>query len=147
VEDHARNSPAGSAWWTLLAWLWAEQGRDADARATFDRLADRDFAVLERDTNWLAGMAELVEACAVLHDPERATSLYQHLAPFGGRVITAARAAQAYGPVDHFLGLAALTARQSSEARRHFSSALNMSRACGADAWAKNAGRRLSEIA
>jgi DNA-binding SARP family transcriptional activator len=147
IEDHARNSPAGSAWWTLLAWLWAEQGRDADARATVDRLADRDFAALERDTNWLVGMAELVQACAVLHDTERATSLYRHLDPFSGRVVTAARAAQAYGPVDHYLGLAAFTAGQSAAAREHFSSALNLSRACGAEAWAENARRRLAEVA
>jgi DNA-binding SARP family transcriptional activator len=143
IEDHARNSPAGAAWWTVLAWIWAEQGRRADAEAVVDRLAEREFAVLERDMNWIAAIAELTEACRLLHDVERATMLYQQLLPFTGRIVTCARGAQAYGPVDHFLGLAAQTTGRSSVAHRHLASALALSETCGAHAWAQAARHHL----
>ena len=145
VEDHARNSPAGAAWWTLLSWVWAEQGRHADARAVLDRLSERDFSALERDTNWLPGVAELIQAAASLQDAQRAAVLYRQLAPFSGRIVTAARGAQAYGPVDYFLGLAAATARQPDAAREHLINALNLSESCGAQLWANDARRHLPD--
>jgi tetratricopeptide (TPR) repeat protein len=143
IEDHARNSPAGTAWWTVLAWIWAEQGRHDDAKAVVDRLAEHRFAAPERDMNWIAAIAELTEACRLLNDPERAAILYAQLLPFTGRIATCARGAQAYGPVDYFLGLAAQTARQSSVAQRHLSSAFALSESCGAHAWAQAAQRHL----
>jgi tetratricopeptide (TPR) repeat protein len=145
VEDHARNSPAGAAWWTLLTWIWAEQGRHTDARAVLDRLAERDFSILERDTNWLSGVAELIQASASLQDTHRAAALYQQLAPFSGRIVTAARGALVYGPVDYFLGLAALTALQPRAARKHLTSALNLSKSCDAQLWAYNVRQHLPD--
>ena len=135
IEDHARTSPAGSAWWTLLAWLWAEQGRNQDARAVLDRLAAHDFAAVDYDTNWIAAIAELVHACRRLGDRKRAATLYQQLLPFVGRIVTSARAAQTYGPVDYFLALAAQTAGQPRAARGHLDTALQLSEAAGATAW------------
>jgi DNA-binding SARP family transcriptional activator len=143
VQDHARNSPAGPAWWTALAWIWAEQGHHADARAVLDRLARHQFAELQRDMNWIAAIAELTEACRVLNDADRAAVLYRQLLPFTGRIVTCARGAQAYGPVEYFLGLAAQTTGQSSVARRHLSAALAVSESCGARAWADAARRHL----
>jgi DNA-binding SARP family transcriptional activator len=143
IEDHARNSPAGSAWWTVLAWIWAEQGRRAQAQAVVDRLAEDQFAVLERDMNWSSAMAELTEACQVLNDAKRAAILYQQLLPFAGRIVTCARGAQAYGPVDYFLGLAARTTRQTSVAQQHLSDALALSEAACAHAWAQAARQHL----
>jgi DNA-binding SARP family transcriptional activator len=135
IEDHARTSPAGSAWWTVLAWLWAEQGRDQDARAVLDRLAAHDFAAVDYDTNWISAVAELVLACRRLDDRERAATLYQRLLPFTGRIVTSARAAQTYGPVDYFLALAAHTAGQPTAARGHLHTALQLSEAAGATSW------------
>jgi len=143
IEDHARNSPAGTAWWTVLAWIWAEQGRRTDAEAVVGRLAERQFAVLERDMNWIAAIAELTEACQLLNDAERATVLYQQLLPFAGRIVTCARGAQAYGPVDYFLGLSAQTTGQPTVARQHLSNALVLSESCGAHAWAQAARQHL----
>jgi DNA-binding SARP family transcriptional activator len=139
IEDHARTSPAGSAWWTTLAWIRAEQGRGAEARAIVDRLAPNEFATLQKDTNWMAAIAELTHACRVLRDGDRAEILYQHLLPFTGRIVTSARGAQAYGPVDYFLGLAAHTAGDSGAARQHLSAALHLSEACDANSWAQAA--------
>jgi hypothetical protein len=144
IEDHARSSPAGSAWWTVLAWIRAEQGRDAEARAIMDRLATNRFATLEKDTNWLPAIAELTHACRVLGDAERAAILYQHLLPFTGHIVAAARGAQAYGPVDYFLGLAAQTAGDTGAGRQHLSAALDLSVACDAHGWAHAARRHLT---
>ena len=144
AEDHARNSPAGAAWWTALSWIWALQGRHEDAQAVLDRLADRDFAILERDTNWLAAIAELIQAAALLNDAPRAAVLYHQLAPFGGGIVTAARSAQAYGPVDHFLGLAALTAGNRDTGHKHLIAALKLSESCGAELWAEDARQHLA---
>ena len=143
IEDHARNSPAGTAWWTVLAWIWAQQGRRTDAEAVVGRLAERQFAVLERDMNWIAAIAELTEACHLLNDAERAAVLYQQLLPFAGRIVTCARGAQAYGPVDYFLGLSAQTTGQPTVARQHLSNALVLSESCGAHAWAQAARQHL----
>ena len=136
IEDHARTSPAGSAWWTVLAWIWAEQGRTTDARTVLGRLAERDFAALERDMNWLAAIAELIHACRLLGDAERAAILYRQLVPFSGRVVTAARGAQTYGPVDYFLAIAAQTAGEPEAAAAHRAAALRLSESAGARAWA-----------
>jgi DNA-binding SARP family transcriptional activator len=146
IEDHARNSPAGSAWWTVLAWIWAEQGRDEDARAVMDRLAEDDFAVLEWDMNWISAIAELTEACRLLNDAKHAAILYRQLLPFAGRIVTCARGAQAYGPVDYYLGLAAQTIGESSAAHRHLSAALALSEAFCADAWAQAARQHLPGV-
>ena len=146
IEDHARTSPAGSAWWTVLAWIRAEQGRDREARAIVDRLARNRFATLEKDTNWIPAIAELTHACRVLGDTERAAILYQHLLPFTGRIVTAARGAQAYGPVDYFLGLAGQTAGHIGAARRHLSAALRLSDACDAGGWAHAARQLLTTL-
>jgi len=146
IEDHARTSPAGSAWWTVLAWIRAEQGRDAEARAIVDRLASNRFASLEKDTNWMPAIAELTHACRVLGDADRAATLYQHLLPFTGRIVTSARGAQAYGPVDYFLGLAAHTAGNSRAARQHISTALHLSEECDASGWAHAARQHLTTL-
>jgi hypothetical protein len=95
--------------------------------------------------NWLPGVAELIEASASLDDARRAATLYELLAPFSGRIVTGARAAHAYGPVDYFLGLAALTARQPEAARNHLATALTLSESCGAELWATNARQHLPE--
>jgi hypothetical protein len=146
IEDHARTSPAGSAWWTVLAWIRAEQGRVVEAHAIVDRLATAGFSPLEKDTNWIPAIAELTQACRVLSDADRAAILYQQLLPFTGRIVTAARGAQAYGPVDYFLGLAAQTAGNSEAARRHLSAALDVSEACEATGWSHAARRALTTL-
>jgi DNA-binding SARP family transcriptional activator len=139
IEDHARNSPAGPAWWTMLSWIYAEQGRHADAHALLVRKSNRDFAGLERDTNWLSGVAELIQAAALLNEAEPAAVLYQQLAPFTGRIVVSARGAQAHGPVDYFLGLASLTAGEPDRAHEHLTAALILSESSGAQLWAESA--------
>jgi hypothetical protein len=82
----------------------------------------------------------------VLGDADRAAILYQHLLPFTGRIVTSARGAQAYGPVDYFLGLAAQAAGNPRAARQHLSTALHLSVACDATGWAHAARQHLTTL-
>jgi hypothetical protein len=66
--------------------------------------------------------------CAV----EPAERLYAHLAPYSGLHAVAARAVVWYGPVDHFLGLLALTAGDPARAEGHLVAALQEAEAIGA---------------
>jgi hypothetical protein len=136
----------GAASRTVLAWIQAEQGRDAEARAVVDRLATDRFASLEKDTNRMPAIAELTHACRMLGDAHLAATLYQHLLPFTGRIVTSARGAQAYGPVDYFLGLAAHTAGNPRAARQHLSTALHLSEVCDASGWAHAARQHLTTL-
>jgi hypothetical protein len=93
--------------------------------------------------NWISAVAELTEACRLLNDADRAAFLYRQLLPFSGRIVTCARGAQAYGPVDYYLGLAAQTTGQSNIAHQHLSAALTLSESCDAHAWAHAARQHL----
>ena len=82
-----------------------------------------DLAALRLDAKWHA-VLDLCEALALLGDGPRAERLYAHLAPYSGLHAAAARAVVWYGPVDHFLGLLALTAGDPARAEGHLVAAL-----------------------
>ena len=131
IEAAMASSPAPWAWMTGLAWANAALGRTEAARELVDRLMRDDLAELRLDANWHA-VLDLCEALAVLGDGARAERLYAHLAPFAGLHAVAARAVLWYGPVDHFLGLLALTAGDPARAEGHLVAALAESEAIGA---------------
>ncbi len=124
-------SSAPWAWETGLAWIDAVLGRRADARRTVARLMDDDLAALRLDANWHAAL-DLCEAVAVLGDAAPAERLYAHLAPFAALHGVVARAVYWYGPVDHFLGMMALTAGDPARAEGHLVRALDAMEAVGA---------------
>ena len=131
IEDGMAASPAPWAWLTGLAWANAALGRTDTARELVDRLTRDDLAELRLDANWHA-VLDLAEALAVLGDRERADRLYAHLTPYSGLHAVVARAVVWYGPVDHFLGLLALTAGDPERAEGHLVRALAESEAIGA---------------
>ncbi len=118
IEHGMASSPAPWAWMTGLAWVNAALGRTDAARELADRLTREDLAELRLDANWHA-VLDLAEALALLGDAERAERLYAHLAPYSGLHAVAARAVVWYGPVDHFLGMLALTAGDPARAEGH----------------------------
>ena len=131
IEDGMAASPAPWAWMTGLAWVNATLGRTDAAREQVERLMRDDLAELRLDANWHA-VLDLGEALAVLGDRPRAERLYAHLAPYSGLHAVAARAVVWYGPVNHFLGLLALTAGDPARAEGHLVRALAESEAIGA---------------
>jgi DNA-binding SARP family transcriptional activator len=131
IEAAMSASPAPWAWMTGLAWAKAALGRDDAARELVDRLTRDDLAELRLDANWHA-VLDLCEALALLGDGPRAERVYAHLAPYSGLHAVAARAVVWYGPVDHFLGLLALTAGDPARAEGHLVAALAEAEAAGA---------------
>jgi ATP/maltotriose-dependent transcriptional regulator MalT len=118
---------------SALAFMHAETGQIAAARAQLDQLAADDFAWLSRDRrNWLPSAAFCAAACALLGDKRHAASLYDLMRPFAGRNVTLHMGMAAYGPVSRYLGLLASTLERWSDADRHFEDALTMSSRMGA---------------
>ena len=54
MKDRAESLPGEPVWRAGVAWWCAEAGREAEARAEFERLAAAGFARLPRNGNWLA---------------------------------------------------------------------------------------------
>ncbi|WP_217915733.1 ATP-binding protein [Miltoncostaea marina] len=132
VEDHAASgSPAAWAWRAWLASIDAAAGRTESARATVAAIAADDFAAVRLDANWHAA-AELAEAVAAVGDAARAARLREILAPHAGLVPVVGRAALCYGPLDHHLGLLALTAGDPAAAAAHLEAAVREAERIGA---------------
>jgi DNA-binding SARP family transcriptional activator len=131
LERAMGSSPVPWAWMTSLAWAHAALGNVAEARALVEQLSGDGQLALEVDANWHAAL-DLCEALALLGDRERAERLYAHLAPHAGLHGVVARAVYWYGPVDHYLGLLALTAGDPARAEGHLVAALSEAEAIGA---------------
>jgi tetratricopeptide (TPR) repeat protein len=118
--------PTVPAWRCALAVLYAEIGREADCRAELERVAERDFAGLPRDGNWLTGMAYAARACAWLGDRKRAAVLYAQLLPYAPLNVVIGLGIHYPGAVEQFLGLLATTLGRWDEAEGHFEAARAM---------------------
>jgi hypothetical protein len=82
----------------------------------------------------------------LLDDPTYAAVLYERLAPYAGRPVTAGRAVCSYGAIDRSLGgLAALLGRQA-DAVRHLEAAIRVNEALGCTVWREHAERQLTRI-
>ena len=133
LEDLAGRYP-WTAWPIVLAWLYADLGREA-ARSAFERLAANDFADLPRYGYWLNGLALLAETCARLGDARRAALLHELLLPYGERYIVSVTAAVCRGSARRYLGLLATAMTRWEEAAQHFEAALERNARIGARPW------------
>ena len=117
-----------------LALAAAASGRVEEARAIVDALTADDFAVLPRDSLYLASLAILSEVVFALGDAESAPPLASALAPFADRNLVqgvpVAWGAGAFhlARLDRLLGDAA-------GAGAHAAHAVRLHRAWGAGAW------------
>ncbi|MEA2146470.1 MAG: hypothetical protein QOG59_2057, partial [Solirubrobacteraceae bacterium] len=98
------------------------------------------------DANWLSLQAELAEASVLLGDATYAATIYERLAPYAGRPITAGRAVSSYGAADRALGgLAALLGREA-DAVRHLEDAIRLNDTFGFVVWRARAERDLARL-
>lgn len=132
----ADHFPILSGWRAALALLWAELGRDADARDTFESFAVDDFRVVPRNYLRPATLVVLAETCAVLGDARRAATLYDLVHPYAPRNVVIGAGAVCWGAIDRFLGRLAATKGDHRRAVCHFEAALQMDRRTGARPWA-----------
>jgi DNA-binding CsgD family transcriptional regulator len=131
IADNDRY-PRGPAWRTHLIRLGIAFDRRAEVREELERLAANNFAVIPRTLTWLGALAGLAEACAYLGDAIRGAVLYELMRPYDGRMIVHGSAEVCRGPVAHYLGLLATTARRSEDASAHFDAAARLAGRMGA---------------
>jgi len=98
------------------------------------------------DANWLSLQAELAEASVLIGDATFATTLYERLAPYAGRPVTAGRAICTYGAVDRTLGGLAAQLGRERDATRHLADAVRLNDAFGCVVWRARAERDLSRL-
>ncbi|MBM4258384.1 MAG: hypothetical protein FJ147_21110 [Deltaproteobacteria bacterium] len=130
--DLAQQFTAIPAWRCVLTVLYADRGRVEDARRELDFLAQNEFAVIPKNTDWLIALGMLADACATLGDQPHAAALYQLLLPYAGRCIVVGPGAVQQGSVARSLGLLAATLGQWDAAQAHFAAALQMNTHLGA---------------
>jgi hypothetical protein len=135
VEHHVKESPASPAWRCMRCWLAVQAGNLRQAREDLAVLARDEFAGLPRDTNWLSGIFELTHAVCLLGDRHRAEQLYDLLAPFQDRHISAMRGSFSWGSAQYTLARLASTKGDLDDAVRHYEAALELERRWNARAW------------
>ncbi len=130
VEEY----PARVVFKCVLSHIYAELGREHEARRVFDELAAGGFKALPRDQEWLFSMSVLAESCAFLGDVKRAAVLYDLLLPH--RALAAVDFPEGHaGSMSRYIGVLASTTGRSDEAERHFEDALAMNTKIGARPW------------
>lgn len=130
-----QRKPAGLTWRPGLAAIYSELGREAEARAEFELLAEDDFKSFPQDGLWPICLAYLSEACCFLGDGRRAAVLYQFLQRFDGYCIYPGGGLTFYGAAARYLGMLAATMTDWTAAARHFEDALVMDTKTGARTW------------
>jgi tetratricopeptide (TPR) repeat protein len=122
----------------LLALLYSELGREAEARSVFDALAAGGFVDVPYELEWLLAMCFLSEVCAFLSDAERAAVLFETLLPYAALNVVSAPELSV-GAASRYLGILASTMERWDEAERHFEHALAMNERMGAPPWLAHA--------
>jgi DNA-binding SARP family transcriptional activator/tetratricopeptide (TPR) repeat protein len=134
VEGSVAQYPQLVGWRYVLAYIYAQLERTAQARQELEALARTDFSDLPRDNFWLSNLCALAEVVAFLHDAPRAELLHRLLLPYADRCIVTS-VLLSRGSVSRPLGLLATTLSQYEDAARHFERALKMNSQIGSPLW------------
>jgi len=139
VAQFVHTTPGSATWRPAVVLVQVELGQLQEARAALEQLAPANFRAVPRDSLWLACLAYLAQACAILRDRTHADTLYALLAPWRGRNLVAASMVVSYGPADRFLGMLCTVLKRWDTAARHFDAAIEMSRRQGSTPWLAHA--------
>ena len=120
----------------LLPSLYRELDQREQAARSYAALAEDGFArLLERDATGVSHLfclAVLADAAAYLRDDEHASTLYDALAPFAGRLAAVHPGLTAIAPVDQLLGQLSATTGDRRRSEKHFRAALAQCHEIGA---------------
>jgi tetratricopeptide (TPR) repeat protein len=114
-----------------LALLYAELGREREARDAYGRLAITQFAGLPMDRRRGLCLVFLSQVCASLQDAPGAAILHDLLVPYSGLNIACGNHI-CCGSGAYFLGLLAATRRRYEDAHAYFEQALQFDASMGA---------------
>jgi len=123
--------PSMPSWSASLAYLYAADERNAEARMELEALANGLDAV-PRDANWLVTVGLFAETAALLGDEAHARTTGALLVPYAERVIVIGSALTVLSSVARTLALVHATCGEPAEARRAFERALVIEERVGA---------------
>jgi len=124
VKGFVETYPQGLTWRASLAYIYAESGREQEARSQYELVAANEFAGVKLDGSWLVTITVMAELCARLGDLSRATVLYGLLAPYRDLHVVAGGGWEYSGSVQYYLGLLATTSGESAAAEAHLGQAI-----------------------
>jgi DNA-binding CsgD family transcriptional regulator/tetratricopeptide (TPR) repeat protein len=130
----ADDAQPDGVWRPGLALLLAELGLHDEASEQLRRIRDDGFEPL-RAALWVASLAYLAEACALVDDRELAELVYRELEPLSGGNVVVGHGVACYGAADRFLGLLANTLGDAERADAHLGRAVEYNRRMGAATW------------
>ncbi|MGH9276153.1 MAG: hypothetical protein ACRDZU_16035, partial [Acidimicrobiales bacterium] len=99
IKGDKQRPPAATA---SLCHIFAESGRDDEARTLLHREAEVGFSDLPYDPTLIASLAMFAEAAILIRDRESATHLHTLLAPYAGQM--GFDGVTAMGSLEHYLG-------------------------------------------
>jgi tetratricopeptide (TPR) repeat protein len=126
--------PGSSATWrALLALIYCETGRPAEARSHFER-SIANLAEIPRDSLWFFPMTALASVAVDVGDRGCSATLYERLAPYSGRT-GGGVGFMTFGIVDLSLGALAATLLRFEDSERHFAASADLCRRLNAPTW------------
>jgi tetratricopeptide (TPR) repeat protein len=128
----AAQHPDNRGWRAALAFMYAELGREVEARAELEAVSASGLVSLPRDHNWLITLSFLGQASATLGEPDRADAIYRLLTPFAERVVVVTPGIACIGSVSHVLAVLATTLGRYDAAEKHFADAIATNTRLGA---------------
>jgi DNA-binding SARP family transcriptional activator len=137
--------PERPFWRAAHAWLQAQTGSSAGARAELDRLVVDDLAAIEPGPYWLPGVWLLGETAVRVGRRDDAERVYRALLPWSDSVVVVPMSAAVLGSVAKVLGQLAAALGDLDDAVAHFESAIDHEIRLGAGpllAWTKLAYAR-----
>jgi hypothetical protein len=134
VTDASKQFAGLPALRAILATLYCEIGKPAEAKHLLDLDALDGFAHFPYDLFWLYGLTAYADVCGGLHDHARADDLYTLLAPWHRQIPTAPQAASA-GAVALYLGMLASVLGRFDDAEPHFAEAMEIHERMRAPYW------------
>lgn len=137
MEPLARASqqqqPDLALWRAILAFVYAETGKDAEAREQLAALAH--FASLPRDDTRMIAVTFATVACASIGTREQAVWLHRELMRAHGHNIVLSEGVACVGAASYYLALLSEASGDRREAERHFTEALIENERSGARPW------------
>ncbi|HEX8856172.1 MAG TPA: AAA family ATPase [Thermoleophilaceae bacterium] len=145
VRRSAEQNPSYHVWDCALAHLAAKLRYHAEASELFGALAEREFAGVPFDEEWLVSMCLLAETANAAGTAQQADVLHGQLLPYADRVAISYPEIS-LGAVARYLGIAAAAARRWDEAEYHFRSAHELNGRVKGRPWAAHTQRDHAEM-
>jgi DNA-binding CsgD family transcriptional regulator/tetratricopeptide (TPR) repeat protein len=135
VRSSLEEQPHVLTWPAVLAFIFCETDRLAEAREAFEALYSDGPPALAADNTRLVDVVVLSLVCAQVASERHADELYGDLLRYEGRNIVLAEGVVSVGAADYYLGILAATMRRWDDAVRHLELAIEMNTKGEAAPW------------